>query len=258
MAELRFTDERFVPMEKARITHEYYHRYAACLEAGAGKTVLDFACGEGLGSALLASRAAKVIGVDIDPATIRHGNEKYCPVTNATFVVRDGQTIPLAENSVDFIVLFKTIEYMEEHEQLLKEFLRVLHPSGGIIVSRPDREHYNEKPGHTNPYHVQKLTHEQFVCPFRDNSCFVHLYRQRLAIASLVLADAAKGSKLLQSSTVGKRGVEPGSPPLRGSLYSLVFCSNNEATSQLIGSLVHLDLEDDLYLEQERVLRWAN
>jgi SAM-dependent methyltransferase len=183
MAELPFTDERFIPTEKARITHEYYHRYAACLEAGAGKTVLDFACGEGLGSALLASRAAKVIGVDIDLATIRHASEKYCLVTNATFVVRDGHIIPLAENSVD---------------------------------------------------------------------------RQRLAIASFVLADEAKGSKLLQGFMVGKHGVESGSPPLRGSLYSLVFCSNNEATSQLIGSLVHLDLEDDLYLEQERVLRWAN
>ena len=256
--QLSFTGERFIPTEKGRIAYEHYHRYAACLKAAAGKTVLDIASGEGFGSAILASNAKKVIGVDIDPAAIHHATEKYRHIPNATFVIGDGRAIPLAAKSVDLIVSFETIEHIEEHEQVLKEFLRVLRPNGGIIISTPDRENYSEKPGYTNPYHVHELTHEQFVRIFREKFRFVRVYRQRLGIASFVVAENEKGPKLLHSFMAGKHGVDPGSRPLRGSIYSLVFCSNNKSTVRSIGSSVHLDPEDDLYLEQERVLRWAS
>lgn len=155
--EIPFTGERFVPSEQGRIAYEHYHRYAACAQAAAGKIVLDIACGEGFGSALLANRAAKVIGVDIDAATTHHAVEKYCDVKNATFLVGDARAIPLDENSVDLIVSFETIEHIQEHEVLLKEFHRVLRPTGTIIVSSPDRENYSERPGYTNPYHIHEL-----------------------------------------------------------------------------------------------------
>ncbi len=256
--EIPFTGERFVPSEQGRIAYEHYHRYAACAQAAAGKIVLDIACGEGFGSALLANRAAKVIGVDIDAATTHHAVEKYCDVKNATFLVGDARAIPLDENSVDLIVSFETIEHIQEHEVLLKEFHRVLRPTGTIIVSSPDRENYSERPGYTNPYHIHELTYEQFVGLFREKFRFVRAYRQRLAIASFLLADEAKGPKLLQSFMAGKHGIEPGSRPLRSSLYSLVVCSNSKRGFRSLASSIHLDAEDDLYLDQERVLRWAS
>ena len=48
------TGERFTPQLGGRIAYEHYHRYALCAEHVRNLKVLDAACGEGYGSALLA------------------------------------------------------------------------------------------------------------------------------------------------------------------------------------------------------------
>ncbi len=55
----------------------YLHRYAMAKDFAAGKIVLDIACGEGYGSAVLAGVAAHVYGVDIAPDAIAHAKAKY-------------------------------------------------------------------------------------------------------------------------------------------------------------------------------------
>ncbi len=65
-ASLPFTGERFTPEARGAIWYEHWHRYCVVLPAVAGKRVLDAACGEGYGSALLARAASEVVGVDID------------------------------------------------------------------------------------------------------------------------------------------------------------------------------------------------
>ena len=71
---MKFTGERYVPTEAGEIRHEHLHRYAWCARVVAGKDVLDIACGEGYGSAMLAARAKSVTGVDIDGATVQHAS----------------------------------------------------------------------------------------------------------------------------------------------------------------------------------------
>src|SRR6476620_3209138 len=41
------------------------------------KTVVDMACGEGYGAAVLAQTASHVIGVDANPEAFEHANAKY-------------------------------------------------------------------------------------------------------------------------------------------------------------------------------------
>ena len=52
--DLPFTGERFVPGTKGEIWIEHWHRYHFAARWAAGKRVLDVACGEGYGTALLA------------------------------------------------------------------------------------------------------------------------------------------------------------------------------------------------------------
>ncbi|HET9189593.1 MAG TPA: SAM-dependent methyltransferase, partial [Rudaea sp.] len=69
---LEFTGERFTPECVREIRYEHWARYAFALELARGKRVLDAACGEGYGSAMLAGAAASVLGVDIAADAIAH------------------------------------------------------------------------------------------------------------------------------------------------------------------------------------------
>ena len=76
--DLEFTGERFIPGTAGEIWHEHWHRYHFAAPLVAGLDVLDVACGEGYGSALLATRAAKVIGADIAPSAVEHAALAVC------------------------------------------------------------------------------------------------------------------------------------------------------------------------------------
>jgi len=56
--DLEFTGERFVPGTHGEIWVEHWHRYHFAARWARGKRVLDVACGEGYGSAVLAREAA--------------------------------------------------------------------------------------------------------------------------------------------------------------------------------------------------------
>src|SRR5205823_1593386 len=66
-ADLDFNGERYVPGVAGEIAYEHWHRYAFARQFVPGRRVLDAACGEGYGTALLAAAAAAAIGVDVDP-----------------------------------------------------------------------------------------------------------------------------------------------------------------------------------------------
>src|SRR5258707_7596660 len=74
---LAFTGERFAPEITGPIWYEHWHRYCLVEPLVAGRVVLDAACGEGYGSALLARAAREGIGVRIAAEFIRHPREPY-------------------------------------------------------------------------------------------------------------------------------------------------------------------------------------
>src|SRR5438067_11310347 len=74
---IEWTGERCVPWtDDLQVIYEHYHRYAFAARFAAGKRVLDLASGEGYGSALLAATAERVVGLDIDPATVEHARRR--------------------------------------------------------------------------------------------------------------------------------------------------------------------------------------
>ena len=126
---LPWTGQRFVPEVGENIALEHLHHYAMACELVQGKTVSDIACGEGYGAAMLAKFADQVTGVDISAETIAFANAKY-QRTNLEFKIRSCGEIPIADASIDIIVSFKTIEHHNQHEAMMDEFKRVLHPGG--------------------------------------------------------------------------------------------------------------------------------
>ena len=83
---LDFTGERFTPECVREIWYEHWARYAFALEFAQGKRVLDAACGEGFGSALLARTAREVTGVDISAQAVAHAQARYGGTANLRYL----------------------------------------------------------------------------------------------------------------------------------------------------------------------------
>jgi len=158
---LQTTGERYMPEMHGSIELEHLHRYLLAKQLTAGKRVLDIACGEGYGTALLSESAASVVGVDISAEAVAHAQQKY-QAGNLEYRAGTCSDIPLADQSVDVVVSFETIEHHDEHEAMMGEIKRVLKPGGLLVMSCPDKLEYSDKPNYSNPYHVKELYRHEF------------------------------------------------------------------------------------------------
>jgi ubiquinone/menaquinone biosynthesis C-methylase UbiE len=159
VSDITFTGERFVPGCAGEIAYEHWHRYAFARQFAAGRRVLDAACGEGYGSALLGTVASSIVGVDIDASAIAHASERYGEGERVRFVTGTCSALPLPDASVDAVVSFETIEHLDAAEQpkMLAEFARVLKPDGLLVISSPNKRLYSDARGYVNEFHRHEL-----------------------------------------------------------------------------------------------------
>lgn len=134
-----------------------------------GDTVLDAACGMGYGSWLLgrASNAGKVIGADLDQDAILYATANFAPPLGdrLAFQQTDAQDLSfLADNSIDVLVSFETLEHVPAPTRIISEARRVLRPGGRLIVSVPnlwvDASGRDPNPFHLHVYDWSRLKHE--------------------------------------------------------------------------------------------------
>jgi ubiquinone/menaquinone biosynthesis C-methylase UbiE len=154
-----FTGERFLPSCSGEIAYEHWHRYAFARRFVEGKRVLDAACGEGYGTALLGAVAQTIVGLDVDVATIERARALYADGKRVRFVPSSCTGLPMPSASIDVVVSFETIEHLAAADQLamLIEFARVLTPDGLLIVSSPNKRLYSDARNYVNKYHLQEL-----------------------------------------------------------------------------------------------------
>ncbi|HEY6986037.1 MAG TPA: class I SAM-dependent methyltransferase, partial [Rhodanobacteraceae bacterium] len=160
---LPFTGERFTPECVREIWYEHWHRYVFARRLARGRRVLDAACGEGYGSALLADVAAEVVGVDIDAASVAHARERYRAHSNLQFVEGDATALDFPADRFDLVVCCETLEHVAAQERLIAGFARVLTTDGLLVVSSPDRHMYSEVSGFRNEFHVRELYRDELL-----------------------------------------------------------------------------------------------
>ncbi|MFM9008796.1 MAG: class I SAM-dependent methyltransferase [Bacteroidota bacterium] len=125
------SSERLLHFHASPWWAEHVHRYREVLSVLTGvERVLDLACGTGYGTAVLAERAAEVIGGDVDVEAIESIDSSFRENPKVRFEVMDGTKLPFSDARFDVVVSFETIEHTRDYEAMLDEFRRVLKPGG--------------------------------------------------------------------------------------------------------------------------------
>lgn len=191
-----FTGERFLPECTGEIWVEHWHRYLFAARYVAGKDVLDAACGEGYGAALLSRHARNVTGLDLDKPTIAAARAKY-QAPGLRFETGSVADMPFADASFDCAVSFETLEHLAEQQATLSELRRVLRPDGILIISTPNRVEYSDNRAFHNEFHVRELYEDEFRTLLGQNFGAQQWYGQRLVFNSALwsLADAAGAAR---------------------------------------------------------------
>lgn len=124
----------------------HFRRYEfACGLADNPGVCGDFACGTGYGSVMLAQKAEKVIGADINAEVIAAIKSRYADILNVEFLNKDLLALKF-DSTFDTLVSFETIEHFTEENivKLLGIFNRALKTGGTLIISTPFLQERNE------------------------------------------------------------------------------------------------------------------
>jgi ubiquinone/menaquinone biosynthesis C-methylase UbiE len=223
-----FTGERFLPRCSGEIAYEHWHRYAFAGVLAPGKTVLDVACGEGYGAAMLSGVADEVHGVDIDAETIGQASRKYAHRRNLRFTQASCVALPFPDRSFDVIVSFETIEHIDGKAQIrmLGEFDRLLKADGVLMLSSPNRAEYSDGRVTHNEFHVRELYREELQALLARHFGATRWFGQRIQCWSGIWSEAPS------TAPINASWIDDGSVDSYGSpqaMYFVVLAARAEA-----------------------------
>jgi SAM-dependent methyltransferase len=137
--ERMMVDDYQATAEDRLIYHLHVETYRFAEAYTRGRRVLDFGCGSGYGSAMIARSALHVTGVDVAADAVAYAAERHGS-DNLDFqhVTADGG-LPFADASFDTVLSFQVFEHVEHEQRYLQEIARVLVPGGTLLLVTPDR-----------------------------------------------------------------------------------------------------------------------
>ncbi len=180
---IEYTGERIIP-ELMQPTNgmllEHIARYHFAIHYAKGR-VLDFACGSGYGSNIVAKAAKKeieeIVAIDIDEKTLTYARGAYYHPLISYFQgnVVDPE-LPKKLGQFDLIMSFETLEHVHEEAQFMDNIYQMLKPGGKLVISTP----YGLGRGMptSEPFHVHQLTKAEFQGLF-DQYSEKEFYHQR-------------------------------------------------------------------------------
>ena len=173
---LELTGERTLPNVPAE--NYWYRRHLAVYEwiaaRVAGARVIDMACGEGYGTAVLARTAASVTGVDANPQAHDHARLRYT-AANVRLV---RALVESYSEPADAVVFLQTIEHLQDPAATLAHFRSLVGTGGAVYVSTPNVLTLAPKGASRsdNPWHVHEYRRAEFEQLCRDSFSRVQLY----------------------------------------------------------------------------------
>jgi SAM-dependent methyltransferase len=145
-----------------------------------GLEIVDVGSGGGWLAARLEKRRVTVTSVDLSHRNLVRIRDRY----DSQGVVGSGTQLPIASGSVDAVIASEVIEHLNEPDEAIREFVRILKPGGRVIITTPYREkikyhlciHCN-KPTPINA-HLHSFDEKRLTASFSSAGCSVILYRR--------------------------------------------------------------------------------
>jgi ubiquinone/menaquinone biosynthesis C-methylase UbiE len=176
---------RLYEKERSSRNDTFLHRYAQAKDTARyrfaarfvkGDRILNVACGEGYGSALLAPRGDVVVcGLDRSSEAVAAASKRF-DAPNLRFHVGDAYRTPFDEGEFSSVVSIETIEHLTDHDRFLTEIRRVLSRDGVLILSSPDK--IVEDRLFDNPHHINLLYKDDMVALLKKYFPVVDVYCQ--------------------------------------------------------------------------------
>lgn len=105
-----------------------------------GARVLDIGCGDGVLTCAVASRGARVSGVDPDPTMLdaARGRAERAGV-KADFMDGRIERLPFTDASFDMVAAVTVLCFVDDAPAAMREMVRVLRPGGGLFLGELGR-----------------------------------------------------------------------------------------------------------------------
>ena len=114
--------------------HRHVSEYIRTLPDLKGQTVVDVPCGDGRATYEFISKGATVKALDLFPDQIK--------VEGVRAEYADlAETLPLADESADYIICQEGIEHIPNQIRVFEEFNRILKPRGTLLITTPNNSH---------------------------------------------------------------------------------------------------------------------
>ncbi len=173
---LALTGERTLPDVPEE--NYWYRRHLAVYEWIAerahGRRVVDLACGEGYGSAVLGRTAASVVGVDANPEAHEHAKARY----TSGHVRFERDLVETFAEPCDAVVFLQTIEHVRNPDDVLEHFKTLLSDDGLVVLSTPNLLTLAPQGAEKseNPWHIKEYRPEEFRALCEAHFSQVELY----------------------------------------------------------------------------------
>ena len=105
-----------------------------------GENILDIGCGAGVDTilaAIMVGSKGSVVGVDIVPEMIARAesNLQMVGLDNVNFQQVSGENLPFSSDTFDVVISNGVINLIPDKEAAMSEILRVLKPSGRLMMA---------------------------------------------------------------------------------------------------------------------------
>ena len=164
---LYFFDEEEIGIKRSELEEHHFgrsiDRYRRAIEycRRTGGLWLDGACGSGYGTEMISKVADYVIGMDIEPITIKYAQKHYGK-PNIQFRVSDINNLEFdVEGMFDAIIGLEVIEHVEDSTPFLRRAYKILKLGGVVVVTTPISKGGGPNP--LNKYHLNELTRDDFM-----------------------------------------------------------------------------------------------